>query len=54
MREWFDRSSLTELACIVICGVGLVLGIVCRQQEIAMCIGGGLVGYLGGVYGSGN
>lgn len=54
MKEILDKICVTELACILICGVGLAMGIAYGQQEIAMCIGGGLVGYLGGVYGGGN
>lgn len=49
MKDLIDKISVTELAVIVICGIGLTLAILKGQQDLAMAIGGGLVGYLGGV-----
>lgn len=49
MKELIEKVSLTELLVIIICGIGLVLSILRTQTDLSMAIGGGLVGYLGGV-----
>lgn len=49
MKDLIEKISITELTVIVICGIGLVMSIVYGRQELSMAIGGGLVGYLGGV-----
>lgn len=49
MKELLDKINVQELAVIVICGIGLVLSILNGNNDLGMAIGGGLVGYLGGV-----
>lgn len=49
MKNFIEKFSVTELAVIAICGVGLVMSIIYARNDLAMAIGGGLVGYLGGV-----
>lgn len=44
----FDTINIQELTVIVICGVGLVSAICFGRNDLAMAIGSGLVGYLGG------
>lgn len=44
----FDAINVQELTVIVICGVGLVSAICFGRNDLAMAIGSGLVGYLGG------
>lgn len=45
----FDNINIQELSVILICGIGLGMAIVFGQNDLAMAMGGGLVGYLGGV-----
>lgn len=49
MKDFMEKFSLTELVVILICGIGLVLSILYGNNDLGMAIGGGLVGYLGGV-----
>jgi len=49
MKELFEKINLEEMFVILICGIGLVLAILYNHNDLAMAIGGGLVGYLGGV-----
>ena len=49
MKDLIEKISVTELAVIIICGIGLVMSIIYGSKELSMAIGGGLVGYLGGV-----
>ncbi len=49
MKDLLDKISITELSVILICGIGLVMAILYDNMELSMAIGGGLVGYLGGV-----
>lgn len=44
-----DKFSLTELTVIIVCGAALLMSIAYGEKELGMAIGGGLVGYLGGV-----
>lgn len=52
MKELMERFNLEELAVIVFCGIGFLASIFLGQENIATAIGGGLIGYLGGVTGS--
>ena len=47
----FSTVDLEELVVILICGIGLVTAIIHGSNDLAMAMGGGLVGYLGGVAG---
>jgi len=47
----FSTVDLEELVVILICGIGLVTAIMYGSNDLAMAMGGGLVGYLGGVAG---
>ena len=44
----FNTVDLEELVVILICGMGLVTAIIYSSSDLAMAMGGGLVGYLGG------
>lgn len=44
----FDVINIQEVLVIIICGVGLVTAICFGRNDLAMAIGSGLVGYLGG------
>lgn len=49
MKELFEKINLEEMFVILICGIGLFMAIKFGQNDLSMAIGGGLVGYLGGV-----
>ena len=49
MKDFIEKFSVTELAVIIFCGAALLMSIAFNQKEVCMAIGGGLVGYLGGV-----
>jgi len=49
MKELIEKINLEEMLVIVVCGIGLILSILYSQNDLALAIGGGLVGYLGGV-----
>ena len=44
----FEKIDVNELTVILVCGIGLVMSILFNQSELALAIGGGLVGYIGG------
>lgn len=49
MKDLMDKINIQELTVILICGIGLVMAIIYGSNDLSMAIGGGLVGYLGGV-----
>ena len=49
MKDLLEKFSVTELAVILFCGAGFLASIFLGQENIATAIGGGLIGYLGGV-----
>lgn len=51
----FKKIDVVELAVVVVTGAALIACVVTGQQEAVLALGGGLVGYLGGVsVGGGN
>lgn len=48
MINLLEKINLTDLCVVLFCGVGLILGILSKQLEIATALGGGLLGYVGG------
>lgn len=54
MKELFEKINLTELAVVVATGVALIASVILGQSEAVLALGGGLVGYLGGVTTTGN
>lgn len=49
MKGLIERVNIQELSVIIICGIGLVMSVIYGRNDLSMAIGGGLVGYLGGV-----
>lgn len=45
----FKRIDVVELAVVIVTGAALIACVVTGQQEAVLALGGGLVGYLGGV-----
>lgn len=45
----FKKIDVVELAVVVVTGAALIACVVTGQQEAVLALGGGLVGYLGGV-----
>ena len=51
----FKKIDVVELAVVIVTGAALIACVVTGQQEAVLALGGGLVGYLGGVsVGGGN
>lgn len=44
----FEKIDVNEFTVICVCGIGLIMSILFNQSELALSIGGGLVGYIGG------
>lgn len=49
MKDLFDKINVQQLVTIVFLGAGLIISAFLKQENLAMAIGSGLVGYLGGV-----
>lgn len=49
MKDLLNKIDVEELAVIGFCGFGLLFSLRLGNNDVAMAIGGGLVGYLGGV-----
>lgn len=45
----FKKIDVVELAVVIVTGAALIACVVTGQQEAVLALGGGLVGYLGGV-----
>lgn len=45
----FKKIDVVELAVVVVTGAALIACVFMGQQEAVLALGGGLVGYLGGV-----
>ena len=49
MKDLIEKINIQEVLVILICGIGLVMSVIYSRNDLSMAIGGGLVGYLGGV-----
>lgn len=49
MKELLEKINVQQLTTITFLGVALLFSIYSGNENIAMAVGGGLVGYLGGV-----
>ena len=49
MKDMLEKVSVQQLTTILFLGVALVVSIIVKQENLAITIGSGLVGYLGGV-----
>lgn len=45
----FKKIDVVELAVVIVTGAALIACVFMGQQEAVLALGGGLVGYLGGV-----
>ena len=52
--NWIKKIDVVELAVILVTGAALIACVFVGQQEAVLALGGGLVGYLGGVTTAGN
>ena len=50
----FKKIDVVELAVVIVTGAALIACVFMGQQEAVLALGGGLVGYLGGVSVGGN
>lgn len=53
MMNYLKKIDVVELAVVIVTGIALVACVFTGQQEAVLALGGGLVGYLGGVSTSG-
>ena len=49
MKELFTKINLVEALVVLVAGTALIICSITCQQEGMLALGGGLVGYLGGV-----
>ena len=49
MKELLEKINIQQLTTITFLGLALIISIYNGNENIAMAVGGGLVGYLGGV-----
>lgn len=49
MKELLEKISVQQVLTIGFLGIALLMSIYLGNENIAMAVGGGLVGYLGGV-----
>lgn len=49
MKDLFEKINVVEALVVIVTGVALIACVVTGQQEATLALGGGLVGYLGGV-----
>ena len=49
MKDLFEKINVVEALVVIVTGAALVASVMTNQQEAVLALGGGLVGYLGGV-----
>lgn len=49
MKKLIKKIDVVELAVVLVTGAALIACVMTGQQEAVLALGGGLVGYLGGV-----
>lgn len=49
----FEKINAVELCAVSALGIGLIVAIVCGQNDAVLALGGALGGYVGGVYSKG-
>lgn len=54
MKAYFEKINVQQLTTIVFLGAALLVSIFAKQENLAITIGSGLVGYLGGVTSNSN
>lgn len=48
MSDFLKNINAVDVCVVIFTGTGLIISIITSQKEIAMALGGGLLGYLGG------
>ena len=48
VKEIIEKINVTDALVIAFCGVGMILSITSNQTDIAMNLGVGMLGYIGG------
>lgn len=49
MKDIIEKINVVELAVVIVTGTALIASVFMQSQEAVLALGGGLVGYLGGV-----
>lgn len=49
MKDLFEKINVVEALVVIVTGIALVACVLTDQREATLALGGGLVGYLGGV-----
>lgn len=49
MKDIFEKINVVELAVVLVTGTALIASVFIGSDNAVLALGGGLVGYLGGV-----